>query len=215
MSYELSRVPGGGTSTQSTRLHEAAVAQPSAEEVSPKVVNARPISAMPPDPRDTTLAIEKEARASRYGGRGAAEPVADHTPPAHARIVEGRELVLPSNTAPASEIETRISVTREWLSSAPPSTHTIQIMGTNNDAQLTADLKNLERLLDPGKIYVFRTLALGKPSKTVVYGAYADRASAVQALSKLPSAVAVNQPVLRTVKGIRAEIASRMSQGGS
>jgi septal ring-binding cell division protein DamX len=41
---------------------------------------------------------------------------------------------------------------------------------------------------------------------TVLYGSYADRQAALQALEKLPEAVTSNRPVLRTVKGIRAEM---------
>jgi len=49
-------------------------------------------------------------------------------------------------------------------------------------------------------------VAQGKPSITVVYGSYADRQSAVQALEKLPAAITANKPVLRTVNGIRTEM---------
>jgi septal ring-binding cell division protein DamX len=41
---------------------------------------------------------------------------------------------------------------------------------------------------------------------TVVYGAYADRQAAQQALEKLPQSVSANRPVVRTVNGIRAEL---------
>ena len=40
----------------------------------------------------------------------------------------------------------------------------------------------------------------------MVYGAYADRQSAVQALEKLPTVISGNRPMLRTVNGIRAEM---------
>jgi septal ring-binding cell division protein DamX len=79
-------------------------------------------------------------------------------------------------------------------------------MGVNNDAQLTAHLQTLAKVLEPSKIYVFRTVAQGKPSVTVIYGSYADRKAALEALQKLPPAIVANRPVLRTVKGIRAEM---------
>jgi septal ring-binding cell division protein DamX len=41
---------------------------------------------------------------------------------------------------------------------------------------------------------------------TVVYGGYADRQAALQALDKLPPSVSANRPVLRTVNGIRSEL---------
>jgi septal ring-binding cell division protein DamX len=79
-------------------------------------------------------------------------------------------------------------------------------MGTNSEEQLKNHLKLLAKSLEPSKIYVFRTLAQGKPSMTVVYGAYADRQSALQALEKLPPSIVANKPVLRTVNGIRTEM---------
>jgi septal ring-binding cell division protein DamX len=78
-------------------------------------------------------------------------------------------------------------------------------MGTNSEEQLKNHLKALAKQLEPSKIYVIRTMAQGKPSMTVLYGAYADRAAALQALEKLPAAIVANKPVLRTVNGIRAE----------
>jgi septal ring-binding cell division protein DamX len=108
---------------------------------------------------------------------------------------------------PASaDVQTRLDSTREWLAAAPPATHTIQLMGANSEEQLKAHLKSLSKVLEPEKLYVFRTRAQGKPSITVVYGAYADRAAALQALEKLPAAITANRPVLRTVNGIRAEL---------
>ena len=107
----------------------------------------------------------------------------------------------------ASDIDSRLAATRDWLAAAPASTHTIQLFGTGNEEHLKSHLRTLSNLLEPAKIYVFRTVAQGKPSTTVVYGSYPDRQSAVHALAKLPSTVGANQPVLRTVKGIRSEIA--------
>jgi septal ring-binding cell division protein DamX len=106
----------------------------------------------------------------------------------------------------ASDVESRLAATREWLSAAPQTLHTIQIMGTNSEDQLKSQLRALARVLEPQKIYVFRTVAHGKPVMTVVYGGYADRQSALQALEKLPPSVSANRPVLRTVNGIRSEL---------
>jgi septal ring-binding cell division protein DamX len=111
------------------------------------------------------------------------------------------------DAAPASGdvLGSRLSATREWLATAAHTTHTIQLMGTSSEEQLRNHLKALGKVLEPGKIYVIRTVAQGKPAMTVLYGAYADRQAALQALGKLPAAVAANRPVLRTVNGIRTE----------
>jgi septal ring-binding cell division protein DamX len=193
---------------------------------------------MPPDPRDTTRAIEKEARmgacrdkpVTPIQGKDSREREAGKPLPPSRPIVasagsgasarapgsaEVKPILPPASAAPArpattataaDDIQARLGVTREWLASASETTHTIQLLGTNNEEQLKAQLKTLTGMLDPDKIYVFRTLAQGKSSTTVLYGAYPDRRTASHARETLPAAVAANQPVLRTVAGIRREL---------
>lgn len=119
-----------------------------------------------------------------------------------------------SGPAPdAQGADGRFAATREWLNAAAGSTHTIQLMGTSTEAQLDAQLKSLGKMLDPSRLYVYRTVAQGKPSITVVYGEYPDRKSALQALDKLPVELVANKPVLRTVNGIRAEMKQHKTDG--
>lgn len=272
MTYELSRLPkeppyapakaqpaAPSTASKQAEPKQTAPQRPITrppDEPASRVANARPITATPPEPRDTTRAIEKEARRPE---RREPPPIRQESKapsvPLQPRYIEGRDLVIgPKSAAPAKEtrtvvaagpviagaapigpppeatprgsaasstaaaaatrtplsdaadIESRLAATREWLISAPQTTHTIQILGAGNEEQLKAHLKGLARLLEPSRIYVFRTIAQGKPSMTVVYGAYVDRKAALQALEKLPEAVTMNRPVLRTVKSIRAEM---------
>jgi DamX protein len=58
---------------------------------------------------------------------------------------------------------------------------------------------------------VYRTIAKQKPSMTVLYGSYPDRAAAQEALKQLPAALRASKPILRTAQGIRAEIAQNQS----
>lgn len=118
-----------------------------------------------------------------------------------------------ASTSAGASVDSRFAATREWLRSAPTTTHTIQLMGASSEAQLDAQLKSLARVLEPGRLYVYRTVAQGKPSITVVYGEYADRKSALQALEKLPAPLVANKPVLRTVNGIRAEMKQHKTDG--
>lgn len=279
VSAQVARAPVA--STPPPGAGPAAIEPPPAE----RIVNARPISALPPEPRDRTREIEKEAQKTEY--REPARPQTKATPvPMSGRVIEGREVELkplpklpdtparttvaglsdkpaaespkkateerapviagplvqgatpikppardsasepaavakapsttlvtpgvrPDTSAPSASgdtVESRLEATREWLAAAAPATHTIQLMGANGEEQLRAHLKSLGKVIDPGRLYVFRTKAQGKPSLTVLYGAYADRQSALQALQKLPAAVAANKPALRTVNGIRAEM---------
>ena len=138
-----------------------------------------------------------------------AQPVAGATPITRAPEAAPRkeaEAKPAAPGAPVGDVENRLVATREWLAAAPQTTHTIQIMGTNSEDQLKGQLKALSKTLEPSKLFVFRTVAQGKPSITLVYGAYEDKKAALQALEKLPPAIAANKPVLRTVNGIRAEM---------
>ena len=182
----------------------------------PKITNARPIRVEPLDSRDTTRGIAKEAKGAKAEpvqvARAAPSTERQSDPTPVVRVVEPKPVVLPptaGDTALAADADlaaARMSATRDWLAAAPETTHTIQIMGIGNDVQLKAHLKSLSKTVDPSKVYVFRTVAHGKPWITVVYGAYPDRKAALQALEKLPAAITSTKPVLRTVNGIRAEM---------
>jgi septal ring-binding cell division protein DamX len=283
MTYELARLPEEASSPApqtkrggSEKPPGAAPTQigpaPGAEWPAPgeRIQNARPITTVPPDPRDTTREIGKEAQTARSRGRQGSAPEA--SVPAGKKDVEGREVQLssepaeapapsrrdlqkkaaapppaatgateslvtpntangqsssrgqvsPTPAAPASAVhesaslrpsdgsgdivELRLEATRAWLASSPLTTHTIQLLGTPGEAQLRNQLHSLSKVLDLNRLYVFRTVAQGKPTLTVVYGSYDDRRSAQEALSSLPSVAAAYQPVLRTVNGIRSEL---------
>lgn len=313
LTYELRQLPEEPLPVVRTApVAVSAVPASAAENEAARVANARPISAVVPQARDRTPAIEREAQKAEYHEVPRPQPSpaqAQVLPQPQPRVVEGREVLLkaprlpdtptrpivadasvnmraeieaersrlsaevarawpmPGNAdasaarkgsearpviaiappaagvpsmsraaepprkeaevkaiAPASpaaaagglaaapggsaagEVENRLGATREWLAAAAPSTHTIQLMGTNSEEQLKGQLKALSKQLDPSKIFVFRTLAQGKPSITIVYGAYPDKTTAVQALEKLPAAITANRPMLRTVNGIRVEM---------
>jgi septal ring-binding cell division protein DamX len=298
MTYELSQVPEEPIVVAVKTPAGVTAAPPPAEDAeSARIANARPISAVPPQPRDRTQAIEREGQKSEYR-----EPPRQQAQAAQPRVIEGREVHLKapklpdtptrpivadasvntraeieaersrlsaevarawplpregdaarkgadtrtlvavappvagatsiaraSESAPRKEMEAkpgagsppgsngsapaagsdlqqRLIATREWLAAAPQTTHTIQLMGSNSEDQLKGQLKVLSKTLEPTKLFMFRTVAQGKPSITLVYGAYADRQAALQALGKLPAAITANKPVLRTVNGIRAEM---------
>jgi septal ring-binding cell division protein DamX len=318
LTYELSQLPEEPLPTVA-KAPAAAGASSAAppgrdpETSAARVANARPISALPPDPRDRTGAIEKETQMPEYR-----EAARRETPAAapHARVYAGREVELKELKAPplpemptrpivasasdsraeiaaerarssvqdlpsrqatgaaaektvesrsvvvpgppvagvtpitrapqeplrqevvakarttaasavseraapaattanaqAGTVESRLAATREWLAAAPSTTHTLQLMGTGSEEQLQEHLRSLGKVLEPGRIRVFRTMAQGKPSITVVYGEYADRKSALQALEKLPPALTANRPVLRTVNGIRVEMKQHKTDG--
>jgi DamX protein len=199
----------------------------------PRITNARPIRVDPLEARDTTREIAKDARKTEapvpkdvrkgdapietrtvVAAAPPAKPAAPAPPHAQVAIAAPAEAAVPNAPRVAPEgdlVAARYAATRDWLASAPETTHTIQIMGISNDTQLKAHLAALGKTLEGSKIYIFRTAAHGKPWITVVYGAYADRKAALQAIEKLPPTVSSTKPVLRTVNGIRAE----MKQNGT
>jgi septal ring-binding cell division protein DamX len=181
---------------------------PPAPAVQPRIIEGRDL-VLPPKPQDKAPSDRQTVAAAGPAVSG----VSPISPPAGAsdRRPSGAPQARPSAAsggarAAAPDVKSRLTATRNWLLTAAPSTHTIQLMGVNNDTQLAAHLQTLAKVLEPSKIYVFRTVAQGKPSVTVIYGSYADRKAALEALQKLPPAIVANRPVLRTVKGIRAEM---------
>ncbi|MES2499668.1 MAG: AAA family ATPase [Pseudomonadota bacterium] len=100
----------------------------------------------------------------------------------------------------------RLDITSSWLASQSPATVSIQLMGANSDAQLTADLMNLSQKIELDNIYVYRTKVDNQPFLTVLYGSFANRFEAMQTLKKLPEEIQKNRPQLRTIAGILQEI---------
>jgi MSHA biogenesis protein MshM len=199
---------------ETRRAYREPVRQPApapAVPVQPRIIEGRDL-VLPPKPQEQAPS-ERPAVATAAPAVPGASPI---TPPATPSGRRSAGASPKARAAPAvgaddmrtaaPDVKSRLAATRSWLVTAAPSTHTIQLMGVHNDEQLTTHLQTLSRVLEPSKIYVFRTVAQGKPSVTVIYGSYADRRAALEALHKLPPAIVANRPVVRTVKGIRAEM---------
>ena len=104
----------------------------------------------------------------------------------------------------------RLNITAAWLSSQPPSTVTIQLMGASSDAQMQTEIEKLSQQIELDNIYVYRTISHKNggndlPFLTVLYGSYASRIEATQALQKLPAEIQKNRPQLRTIAGVLQE----------
>lgn len=111
-----------------------------------------------------------------------------------------------TTTNPQTDILTqRLNATSDWLASQPPSTVSIQLMGASSDTQLKNDLEVLSQQIELDNIYVYRTKVNNQPFLTVLYGSFANRLEATQALQKLPSELQRNRPQLRTIAGVLQE----------
>ncbi len=106
----------------------------------------------------------------------------------------------------AALLENRLAATTAWLAGAKPQTYTIQLLGSGDDQQLNQHLKTLSNSIEINSLFVYRTVAKGTPSLTVVWGSFDSRGEAREAMAKLPSFLKAYRPLLRTVQGIKAEV---------
>ncbi len=103
-------------------------------------------------------------------------------------------------------LESRLAATRTWLATEGQNPYSIQLLGTEDATQLKRRLNDLSNFIEINEIFVYRTVANGRPFLTVLYGSFSDRRSAQEVLNKLPGGLKANRPILRTVEGIRAEL---------
>ena len=118
----------------------------------------------------------------------------------------------PTISAPANNVAlntdiltARLNATSSWLASHSPSTVTIQLMGAASDEQLKMDLATLSQQVELDNLFVYRTEVKNLPFLTVLYGSFANREDAMQALKKLPLELQKNKPQLRTIAGVLLE----------
>jgi type II secretory pathway predicted ATPase ExeA len=105
------------------------------------------------------------------------------------------------------EVELRVAATKDWLAQVGKNPYSIQLLGADNADQLKHHLNVIRKYVEINDIFVYRTIAKQKPSLTVLYGSFDDRAAALAALAKLPASLKAYNPVLRTLQGVRTEIA--------
>jgi DamX protein len=104
-------------------------------------------------------------------------------------------------------LEQRLRATEQWLAEQSGSTYSIQLLGTGNPALLRDYFETIAKYLEIEKVYVYRTVANQRPSLTVLYGNFLDRAEVDRVLESLPEELKTNRPYYRTIQGVRSEIA--------
>ena len=115
----------------------------------------------------------------------------------------------PATGAEANLLETRIAATSAWLAGAQPDAYAIQLLGANNATQLNQHLKIISKIIEINDLFVYRTIAKGGPSLTVVWGSFDSQRTAQAAMAQLPSFLKAYRPLLRTVRGIKTEVAKQ------
>jgi type II secretory pathway predicted ATPase ExeA len=157
---------------------------------------AIPVSPIAPRPAPVSAPA---APAPQAAPKSAAEA---GTRPVAAAVSSGN--VVPVGALDA--LEARLAATREWLAQQEQMAYSIQVFGTNDPQQLNKHLNDIAKSIEINKLYVYPTLVKEKPYWTVLYGSFSDRFAAQEGLGRLPQALMANQPLLRTVQGIRDEI---------
>ena len=120
----------------------------------------------------------------------------------------------PAAAQAVSLTDARLNATKQWLSSAPPSSVSIhvQLLGVGDAKRLESYLADLGKSVDIAQVFVYRTFAGGKPAFSVIYGSYPSRAAANAALAQLPAKLQAQHPYLRTVQGMRTEISAALTK---
>jgi septal ring-binding cell division protein DamX len=158
----------------------------------------------------TVKAAEPKATATRQQEPQAAA-VAAPVVTAQSTAIDGAAL---ENAGPFTHA--RMAATAAWLKDAPGREFAIQVMtvSTGNQRELEAFLARADKLTGLNNIYVYQTRVKGQ-SKTglaVVYGSYPSREKVRETIAQFPAEIRTYLPYLRTVDGIRREIAERDGQ---
>lgn len=105
----------------------------------------------------------------------------------------------------------RLLETHDWLKNAEDGEYTIQIMLLRNRSirSLERFLRQLENKISIKDVFVYETSINNSLMYGVLYQQFADRQAADQGVEDLPAVFDSSRPVmLRTVKGIREEVAT-------
>lgn len=118
-------------------------------------------------------------------------------------------------------VNQRLEVTKNLLATAKPGTVTLQIKsvpsamlpnGQSTDGQSISDnllkdeLEKLSQQLEMDNIYLYRMHQNGGIYSVILYGAYPQRADALDALRTMPLQIKNNRPYLRTLAGVKKDM---------
>ncbi|MHB1590484.1 MAG: AAA family ATPase [Sulfuricella sp.] len=112
---------------------------------------------------------------------------------------------------PASLLQRRLDATQAWLASTGGGHYTVQLMLTDSAAAARMDqiLGKISREIGLGQIYVYPTSVTARHQFGITLGSFPTRNDAQASIDKLPRDYKGDRPTLRTVKGIRDEMAKQ------
>lgn len=153
------------------------------------------------------------------------ESVASVTEPAPAPKVESVQQQNSPAQPPADTVsapssaqtltQQRLVATQAWLEKESEAHYTVQLMlltDSGTKVQLVNTLNKLNGEIGLDQVYVYPTRITADHQYGITLGNFSSRDAALAALAKLPASYQSNRPTLRTVKGIRTEIAKHQTQ---
>lgn len=121
--------------------------------------------------------------------------------------IENLSLNAGFNKIVSGQIDERVAVTRQWLSSAKDRHYSIQLLMARKSkvAAVEEFLQTLEDSLDVSKIYIYET-ELGESSwYCIVYDEFSSYQKAMAALQELPQSLQASSPYLRRLSTLKRE----------
>ncbi len=117
-----------------------------------------------------------------------------------------------TNEPSTDMLQSRLQATLDWIKNSRSDRGTIQIMSINfdrfDDNAFQAYLDDLrEQGIDTPQIGIFRTKTASEVVYSLIYGDYVSRQEANDQISRLPKALAANNPITRSAGSIAIEIA--------
>ncbi|MDX1916181.1 MAG: AAA family ATPase [Methylophilus sp.] len=152
-------------------------------------------------------ATSQEAPSNAVNTTNVVQPVTQTKPEIQQATPEIHQTVTaePLHELQLDILQARLQATKQWMSMMPKETVTIQILGASGESQLKSQLTYLAQAIELDKIYVYQTKLNQQDFYTVLYGSYANRFIASEALKQLPQSIQKNRPQLRTIGGILDE----------
>jgi septal ring-binding cell division protein DamX len=103
-------------------------------------------------------------------------------------------------------IANRVDAMNRLLKSDTARPFSIQLLTTGNEEQLRNHLKAIAKFVEVNDIYMYRSVAQGRPAVSVLWGTFDDRQAAQDQIVDLPRPLRANRPYVRSMDEIRAEL---------
>ncbi len=172
----------------------------------------QPPVATPALPAAQPAIQEEPAPASSAQATGEAPPPSAQENPAQAPTAsqatpQGKPSPVASAPLP-NLLQQRLDATRAWLDKEDEAHFSIQLMIADSDAEALSRLERFfqRNALELQQLYVYPSSLTGKSGFGVLFGNFATRDQALASMAGLPREMKISRPIIRTVRGVKAEI---------